>query len=93
MNVYFWQADKEAVVWEQCWLNQQQRHVHAENIGSGCHRPTSIAASFTPLKYTLGRGLKISFVLKLYEDYTAAVSPPNAIKYLSSQVKSIATDL
>lgn len=93
MNVCFWQADREAVVWEQPWLSQQQRHVHAENIWSGCHCLTSIAVSLIPLKYTLCKGLKTDSGLKLYEDYTAAVSPPNATKYLSSQIKPIATDL
>lgn len=93
LNMYFCQADKEAVVWEQCWLIQQQRHVHAENTWSRCHHLTSIAASLTPLKYTLCRGLKIYSCLKQYEDYTAAEFPPNAIKYVSSQIKLIATDL
>lgn len=86
-------GERKAVVWEQCWLIQQQRHVHAENTWSGCHCLTSTAVSLIPLKYTLCRGLKINSGLKLYEDYTAAVSPTNAIKYLSSQIKLIATDL
>lgn len=42
-----------------------------------------VTVFLTPLKYTsLCRGLKIYSGFKLYENYTPAVSLPNAIKYL-----------
>lgn len=92
MNIWMCSFDRqtrrEAVVQEQRWLIQHQRDVNVENSWSGCHCLMSVAVSWIPLKYTLCRGLKIDSGVKLHEDYTAAVPPPNAIKYLLSQNKT-----